>query len=71
MSGQQQGSLSFGVKPYSQPIIPLKTIQGDQGKDWKQANVEVGFDNSLSINTTFQFVFEAVVNGAIGGYSLH
>lgn len=68
MKGPQQGSLAFGLKPYNQPLIKLSMFTGDQGGEWKLGYVEVGFDGKFSINTTFQFVFEAVVGGALSEF---
>ena len=70
MKGPQQGNLTFGIKPYNQPIIRLYTLSGDQGDKWMQANVEVGYNASITLNTTFQFVFEAVVGGALSKFAL-
>lgn len=64
MRGPQQGKLSFGIKPYSQPFNSLWSVLGDQGDQWNQTSVNIGYDG-LQINTTFQFVFEATVGGAL------
>lgn len=66
MKGVQQGTLAFGVKPYNQPLIRLTKLTGDQGDKWKKLDIEIGYDPLIKINTTFQFVFEAVVGGAVG-----
>lgn len=64
MKGPQQGKLSFGIKPYNQPFNSLWSLSGEQGDDWKQAQVSIGY-SGLQINTTFQMLFEATVGGAL------
>ena len=64
MKGPQQGKLSFGIKPWSQPYNSLWSLSGEQGNAWKQAQVSIGYSN-LQINTTYQMVFEATVGGAL------
>lgn len=63
MKGPEQGSLSLNVKPWNQPLIQLWSMSGNQGDDWKQALVNVGYDPTKLPNTNFQFVFKAVVGG--------
>jgi len=66
MTGTSIGSLSLNIKPYNQPLHQLMTLSGNQGNSWQQANVDIGFDPNYLPKTTFQFVLQATVNGAVG-----